>query len=163
VNLNRIVADTLDLVRGHLRRYKVKVVLDLAEDLPALIASSQQIGQVVLNLVNNAVEAVTGISTHDSAMKQQTIFGGEIRVRTWAADTADSACLQIADNGPGISSEDLERIFDPFYTRKKTMGMGVGLSICHGIVEEHHGSIGVENGPDGGAIFTVNLPLERLI
>jgi PAS domain S-box-containing protein len=160
MDLNRIVADTLDLVRGHLRRYKVKVELDLADKLPFIIASSQQIGQVVLNLVNNAVEAMTGISTHDTAMKQQTIFGGEIQVRTWAAAPDDTVCLQIADNGPGVSSEDLKRIFDPFYTRKKTMGMGVGLSICHGIIEEHHGSINVTNGPDGGAIFTVTLPVE---
>jgi PAS domain S-box-containing protein len=161
MDLNRIVADTLDLVRGHLRRYKVKVSLDLADDLPFLIASAQQIGQVVLNLVNNAVEAMTGISTHDTAMKQQTIFGGEIQVRTWLSAAGDSVCLQIADNGPGISSEDLERIFDPFYTRKKTMGMGVGLSICHGIIEEHHGGINVTSGPEGGAIFTISLPVEQ--
>jgi PAS domain S-box-containing protein len=162
MDLNRIVADTLDLVRGHLRRYKVEVNLYLADNLPTLIASSQQIGQVVLNLVNNAVEAMTGISTHDTAMQQQTIFGGEIQVRTWLAETGDMVCLQIADNGPGVSSEDLERIFDPFYTRKKTMGMGVGLAICHGIIEEHQGSIAVDNGPDGGAIFTITLPLEPL-
>jgi PAS domain S-box-containing protein len=160
MDLNRIVADTLDLVSGHLRRYKVKVFLDLADNLPFIIASSQHIGQVVLNLVNNAVEAMTGISTHDTAMKQQTIFGGVIKVRTWSQVGGETVCLQIADNGPGISSEDLERIFDPFYTRKKTMGMGVGLSICHGIIEDHHGSIGVENGPEAGAIFTVTLPVE---
>lgn len=159
--LNRIVEDTLDLVRGHLRRYKVSVVLSLADDLPTIIASAQQIGQVLLNLVNNAVEAMTGISTHDTAMKQQTIFGGEIRVRTWSTETSDSVCLQIADNGPGISLEDLERVFDPFYTRKKAMGMGVGLSICHGIIEDHNGSISVENGSEGGAIFTLTLPVEQ--
>ncbi|MDJ0783567.1 MAG: PAS domain S-box protein [Desulfosarcinaceae bacterium] len=160
MDLNRLVADTLDLVRGHLRRYKVKVTLELADDLPTIIASSQQIGQVVLNLVNNAVEAMTGISTHDTAMKQRTIFGGEILVRTWSARAGDTVYLQVADNGPGISAEDLERVFDPFYTRKKTMGMGVGLSICHGIIEEHHGTIGVENGLDGGATFIVMLPVE---
>jgi PAS domain S-box-containing protein len=160
MDLNRIVADTLDLVRGHLRRYKVNVFLDLADNLPFIIASSQQIGQVVLNLVNNAVEAMTGISTHDTAMKQQTIFGGEIQVRTWSSTAGDTVCLQISDNGPGVSGEDMKRIFDPFYTRKKTMGMGVGLSICHGIIEEHHGNINVTNGQDGGAIFTVTLPME---
>ena len=65
----------------------------------------------------------------------------------------------VKDTGDGMSPETMERIFDPFYTRKKTMGMGVGLSICHGIIEEHHGSISVTNGPDGGAIFTVTLPI----
>jgi signal transduction histidine kinase len=55
----------------------------------------------------------------------------------------------------------LERIFDPFYTRKKAMGMGVGLSICHGIIEDHNGSISVENGSEGGAIFTLTLPVEQ--
>ena len=59
----------------------------------------------------------------------------------------------------GISEKDLDHIFDPFFTRKKTMGVGVGLSICHGIIEDHRGIIVAENLPDDGAVFTIRLPL----
>ncbi|KKK94085.1 hypothetical protein LCGC14_2686380, partial [marine sediment metagenome] len=65
---------------------------------------------------------------------------------------------QVSDTGPGIAEKDLEHIFDPFYTRKKTMGMGVGLSICNGIIEDHNGTIKAGNAKDGGAVFTVILP-----
>lgn len=157
VNLNKTIEDTLALVRGHLRKSNVTVRLDLATDMPSIIVSPQQMGQVFLNLINNAVEAMTGLSVHDTGMKQQTFFGGEISITTLAM--AEHVVIAFADNGPGISAEDLNYIFDPFYTRKKTMGMGVGLSICYGIIEDHQGSIIAENGAEGGAIFTISLPL----
>ena len=67
--------------------------------------------------------------------------------------------IKVADTGPGIPERAMEHIFDPFYTRKKKMGMGIGLSICHGIMEDHNGSIAVKNSPDGGAVFTITLPV----
>jgi signal transduction histidine kinase len=67
--------------------------------------------------------------------------------------------ITVKDTGPGISKKDLDRIFDPFFTRKKTMGMGVGLSICCGIVEDHKGTIVADNLPEGGAVLTIRLPL----
>ncbi len=67
--------------------------------------------------------------------------------------------ITVSDNGPGISEKHLEHIFDPFFTRKKAMGMGVGLSICHGIVDGHGGSIAATNTAGGGAVMTVKLPL----
>ena len=70
--------------------------------------------------------------------------------------------IEIADTGPGISDTDLEHIFDPFYTKKKTMGMGVGLSICHGIIEDHKGSIRARNSTEGGAVFTIVLPADSM-
>ena len=69
--------------------------------------------------------------------------------------------IELKDSGPGIPPGDLNRIFDPFFTSKKPMGMGVGLAICHGIVEEHHGMISAQNAPDGGAVFTITLPLRQ--
>ena len=68
--------------------------------------------------------------------------------------------IKVADSGPGIPKEDLEHIFDPFYTRKKKMGLGVGLSVCHDIVEGHGGKITAGNAPEGGAVFTIKLPLD---
>ena len=68
--------------------------------------------------------------------------------------------IKVTDNGPGIPKEDLEHIFDPFCTRKKKMGLGVGLSVCHDIVKSHGGTITAGNGPEGGAVFTIKLPLD---
>jgi PAS domain S-box-containing protein len=159
VDLNRIIEDTLALMRGHLRKNKVDVDFDLAPDLPRIIASAQQLGQVFLNLFNNAVEAMTGVSSRDTGLQQRSFFGGKITVRSRLEPKQIQ--VQIADNGPGILEGDLRHIFDPFYTRKKAMGMGIGLSICHGIIEEHHGTISAENGENAGAIFTITLPLEE--
>jgi signal transduction histidine kinase len=81
---------------------------------------------------------------------------GEINIRT--RNEANEMVIEIADNGPGIAPEDLDRIFDPFFTRKKPMGMGVGLSICHGIIEDHKGRISATNQSDAGVAFTIYLP-----
>ena len=78
-----------------------------------------------------------------------------------ATASQGSIVITVADTGPGISEKDLQHIFDPFYTRKKKMGMGVGLSICHGFVEDHGGTIVAENGVGGGAVFTITLPIEK--
>ena len=90
-------------------------------------------------------------------MEESPLFGGEISINSY--NRKDEIVIQIKDNGPGIAQNDLDHIFDPFYTSKKTMGMGVGLSICHGIIEDHRGVISAENGPDGGAVFTIALPV----
>ena len=68
--------------------------------------------------------------------------------------------VEVADDGPGLRQEDMGNLFDPFFTRKKTMGMGVGLSICYGIIEDHNGVIFASNSPGGGAVFTIRLPLK---
>ena len=69
--------------------------------------------------------------------------------------------INVHDSGPGISEKDIEYIFDPFFTRKKKMGMGVGLSICHGIIEDHDGTITASNSAEGGAAFEIRLPLKQ--
>jgi len=69
--------------------------------------------------------------------------------------------VNVADNGPGIPEQDLSHIFDPFYTQKKQAGVGIGLSICYGIIEDHHGTIEASNSPPGGAVFTITLPFSQ--
>ena len=66
--------------------------------------------------------------------------------------------IKVADTGPGIPKEAMENIFYPFYSSKKRMGVGIGLSICYGIMKDHRGSIAARNSPDGGAVFTITLP-----
>jgi signal transduction histidine kinase len=107
-----------------------------------------------LNLLNNAVEAMSGAS---KSGRPGGMTGGEIKIRTLPGK--GNIVITVADTGPGIAEKDLHHVFDAFYTRKKKMGMGVGLSICHGFVEDHGGTIAAENSPEGGAVFTIKLPL----
>ena len=136
----------------------VDIKLNLAAEISKINASPQQIGQVIMNLINNAVDSIINSPEFGNKLKGSLSFGGEISIDT--ANLGDAVVITIKDTGSGISENDLDRIFDPFFTRKKTMGMGVGLSICHGIIEDHKGTIVAGNLPEGGAVFTISLPLK---
>ena len=157
-DVNRVIEKTIDLVRTHLKKSGVKLSPDLSPQIPGLTASPQGLSHVFLNLFNNAIEAMTGISKSNGG-ETGLIRRREINVITNLGK--GHVVIKVADNGPGIPKEDLEHIFDPFYTRKKKMGLGVGLSVCHDIVKSHGGTITAENGPEGGAVFTITLPIEN--
>ena len=161
MNVNTITKNTAALMKSHLKKNKVKIDLNLSSDVPDMIASPQQLGHVFLNLINNAVEAMSGVSKSEAKWKERSKVGGDISIKTMLE--RDSIIIQVSDTGLGIAEEDLEHIFDPFYTRKKTMGTGVGLSICNGIIEDHNGTIEAKNAEDGGAVFTVTLPLKTSV
>ena len=110
-----------------------------------------------MNLISNAVEAMTGTSKSKAGWKTRETIDGEITVNSDLGK--DTITINVADTGPGISEEDLEHIFDPFYTRKKETGTGIGLYLCHGIIEDHKGFITAKNSPEGGAVFTITLPI----
>ena len=84
-------------------------------------------------------------------------MGGEITIKKNLRK--ENIIISVSDPGTGIPEKDLEHIFDPFFTRK--WRMGIGLPICHGIIEKHKGTIEAKNLPDGGAIFTITLPVSR--
>ena len=149
-DLNQVVLDTIELRRYALRVHQIDLDVALEPDLPLTWADGFQLQQVVLNLLTNAEQAVSGAW---SGVKR-------ITVRTWHDDGL--LLLRIADSGAGITSENLERTFDPFYTtRSAGNGTGVGLSISDGIIREHGGRIRVEPPVPGesGATFVVELPL----
>jgi len=145
------------LMFSHLKKNMVNIKLNLADKTTSIHASPQQIGQVVMNLVNNAVEAIVHAPEFKDKLKESASIGGEILIDTHYRD--EEIVISVRDSGPGISENDLEYIFDPFFTRKKKMGMGVGLSICHGIIEDHEGTITAQNSAKGGAEFEIRLPL----
>lgn len=155
-NINEVIEKTVSLVSSYMKQSRVKVELDLNPRLPVILASPQQLGQVFLNLINNAFESIMGLS-HPVDGEASVKKGGVIVIRT-ASDSV-RITVEIKDSGPGIRPDDVGRIFDPFFTRKKRMGMGVGLSICLGIIEDHKGTIEAANDPDGGAVFKVTLPI----
>lgn len=157
IGLNEVIDNTAALVRSYLKKNKIEISLNLSAGQHTINGSPQQMGQVFMNLINNAIESITTDPNYQEGLEEISISSGKISIDTY--NRKNEIVVQIKDNGPGIAKKDLDHIFDPFYTSKKTMGMGVGLSICHGIIEDHRGVITAENGPDGGAIFTISLPI----
>ncbi|MGD8960957.1 MAG: PAS domain S-box protein [Desulfobacterales bacterium] len=158
VDVNQVIENTATLVRSYLTKSRVKMNLNMTAKNAMLTASPQQLGQVLMNLINNAVESITGAPEFQKKLKENPTYNGDIFIDTFNQNK--ELVIKVKDSGPGIANVDLEQIFDPFFTRKKTMGMGVGLSICHGIIEDHKGYIVADNDKDGGAVFTITLPLK---
>jgi signal transduction histidine kinase len=145
VDIVRVLEDTIALREYDLRLNNIEVVRDYAPALLRTHADANQLEQVFLNILNNAVDAMLGHAR-----------GGMLRVRT--SQMPGKVCVQVHDSGPGIKEP--QRVFDPFYTTKEIgKGTGLGLSICYGIVSNHGGEITAYNHPEGGAVFEVKLPL----
>jgi signal transduction histidine kinase len=142
VSIGNAVDAAVRLAAVQSRFKEVEVVLDLPADLPPVLADERHLSQVILNLLLNAGDAMQGKG----------------RVEVSASRRIDEVELTVSDTGPGISAEDLPRIFDPFFTTKEPgQGSGLGLSICHSIVESMGGAIDASSPPGGGAAFVVRL------
>jgi two-component system NtrC family sensor kinase len=146
VQVNKLIEDVLEMVAYPLRTSNVKVITHLPPKQPLVLADGHQIQQVVLNIINNARQA---IEAHQGS--------GRITITTH--HDAGKLRITIHDNGPGIKPENLRRIFDPFFTTKEVgKGTGLGLSLCYGIIHEHGGHITAVSEPGDGATFTIELP-----
>jgi len=145
MRVNQAVEDSLSMLSEQLKLQNIEINLQLDENLPQVRGDTNQIEQVVLNLITNARDSL------DRAEKK------EISLRTYQDN--GSVVIEVVDSGSGIPSEIIENVFDPFFTTKPVdKGTGLGLSISHGIVELHGGEIEVESTPDKGSIFRVKLP-----
>ncbi len=147
VDLNEIVKRTYALRSYHLTTLNITVNLELDDAAPKTWANGSEMQQMLLNLLINAEQALTGITGRRA-----------ITIRTATVD--DRVLLQVADTGPGVPPEIQERIFDPFFTTKpEGTGTGLGLSICYGIVHDHGGRIWLESEPASGtgAVFSIEL------
>ncbi len=147
VDVNSVIRKTAALLNGMARERNVAVDLDLTPDLPRIRASQGELGQVFMNLIDNALSAVQHGKQQDRKVSIQTrLVGGALQV-------------QVSDTGTGIPEEDLPHIFEPFYTRRKAGGLGVGLSVCREIIRQCSGEIRAQNAPQGrGAVFAITLP-----
>ncbi|HEY8368050.1 MAG TPA: PAS domain S-box protein [Thermodesulfobacteriota bacterium] len=144
LDLNTVVDEMLLLVGKQAITEKITIEKQLGANLPLVVGDVNQLAQVLLNLVNNAREAMTG--------------GGTIRLTTSAdPDRPGWVRLSVADTGPGIPADLQGRIFDPFFTTKPT-GSGLGLAVSFGIVKDHGGVMTVESREGEGATFTIALP-----
>jgi PAS domain S-box-containing protein len=147
VDVNRLVADALETREIQVHSAQVQVLRRLAPDLPVTKADADQIEQVMANLMANAIQAL------DNHLGKRVI-------EVTTEKRGDKIRIAVADTGPGIPLQILDRIFDPFFTTKGPgKGTGLGLSICYSIMEEHKGKIWVESEVGKGARFIAELPI----
>jgi two-component system, NtrC family, sensor kinase len=150
VDVNKVIADTLALLEHQFKVAKVDVQNALAQKLPPIQGNPGRLQQVFLNLFLNAKDAMPG--------------GGTLRVATM---NGESVSVCVSDTGSGIAPENIQRIYDPFFTTKNApregqpRGTGLGLSVTYGIIQEHAGKIRVESHPGSGTTFTLDFPLSR--
>jgi PAS domain S-box-containing protein len=149
LEINEAILEVIALTRGEVLQNGVSVRTQLAEGLPLIQADRVQLQQVILNLIVNAVEAMSGAS--EGARELLISTGG---------DASNGVLVSLRDSGPGLDPANLERLFDAFYTTKSS-GLGMGLSICHSIIEAHGGRIWAGANEPRGAAFHFTLPLEQ--
>jgi two-component system NtrC family sensor kinase len=147
--VNEVLESAVEILQYQMRTSNIEVKTHLDRQLPATLIDPHQMQQVFLNIINNARQAMDAQPG-----------GGCLNITTEAADGRVRVIFQ--DNGPGISAENLKKIFNPFFTTKEVgKGTGLGLSLCYGIVTEHGGSITPESKPGEGASFVIDLPITR--
>lgn len=140
----RLIDATIALV-GHSAEQKgIRIRKEISPDVPSFECDPEQIKQVVLNLAINAMQAMNGAG--------EIVFGSR--------QQDSSVWISVRDQGAGVGDEDLDRIFNPFFTTKDT-GTGLGLSVVYQIVSQHGGEVKVERNPDGGMTFRIRIPLRQ--
>ena len=143
LDVNRVLLDVVSLVEHQLESSRIKVVREMAADLPTVRGNENRLQQVFFNLILNARDAMPS--------------GGWLTLATRADE--DAVVVEIRDTGTGIKREDIKRIYDPFFTTKGIgRGTGLGLSVSYGILQEHGGAIFVDSAPGQGTTFQVALP-----
>jgi len=149
VNINEIIREVLVLIRQSLDEHSIDLELQLDDEIPTVQAQHIQIDQVILNLVKNAIEAMSEYpsSNHVLLIKTQWLMDEKVKVT-------------IGDTGKGINEDIRKRLFTPFSTSKKN-GMGLGLSISEGIINEHGGKLKLKSSSELGSVFQFSLPLHQ--
>ena len=144
-DINEVIEKVVLLVYNQAKKKNISINKNYNTDLPKILMDREQMKQVFLNTIMNAIHA--------------TSEGGEIFITTrYYEDRVDIIQVEISDTGEGIPEKDIENIFTPFFTTKHT-GTGLGLSISHQIVQEHRGTINVKSQTGKGSSFFINLPV----
>jgi signal transduction histidine kinase len=146
VSINETIQESLSLIHSRAKMVNVEIVTELDPELPNVVANKNQLQQVVINLANNAIDAMPK--------------GGKVFLRSRKSQNPGHVEIHVQDTGPGISKDIQSKIFEPFFTTKEVgKGTGLGLSLVHEIVEKHRGSIKLDSAAGQGALFTVCLPI----
>ncbi|MNP34805.1 Sensor protein FixL [compost metagenome] len=149
MNLNEVIGEVIEITRGQAEKGAVAIHLDMLADLPAVNGDRVELQQVVLNLMMNALEAMSGTGAGPR----------ELLIRT-RCDEAGQVWVSVSDSGPGFGSQSSEHLFTPFYTTKPS-GLGMGLAICRSTIEVHGGQLWACANQPCGAVVQFVLPAEE--
>jgi C4-dicarboxylate-specific signal transduction histidine kinase len=149
LDINEVIREVIALTRGEAAKTGVSVQTDLADGLPPIYGDRVQLQQVILNLIVNAIEAMSGVAETTRALL----------ISTGQAEPG-GMFVAVRDSGPGLDPASLEHLFNAFYTTKSG-GMGMGLAICRSIIEAHEGQLCASANEPRGAVFQFTLPLQR--
>jgi signal transduction histidine kinase len=150
IRLNTLVSRTISARGRSCKDARIEIVSQLDEGHPRVMANRVLLQQALLNILVNAEQELT------------TSGGGRIVVTTRVLDSAGGVRLQVRDTGRGIAAGALPRVFEPFYSTKEVgRGTGLGLAVAYGTIKDHHGTLVADNHPDGGAMFTIELPVVK--
>ena len=145
-DLAEVIDDSVGFMQAAAKLLNIRIVLEIQDISPKLLADRVMIEQVLLNLMRNGIEAMSNVGPE---RRRLTIKLNQV---------GDQMQISVVDRGPGIPAAVSEKLFTPFFSTK-TDGMGIGLNICRSIIEFHHGRLWVEDNPDGGCIFVITLPI----
>lgn len=146
IEVNQAIISAVSIVSSQIMLHTTRFTVDLADSLPLINGNSQKIGQVAINLLMNACQALPDTAS-------------AVTLKTRYDEKAAEVVISVADEGEGVPPEVCERLFEPFFsTRRTSGGTGLGLAIVHSIIKEHNGSISFETRPGRGTIFYVRLP-----
>lgn len=148
IDVDALITRTMTLTQAYAAQHEVRMISDVAPDVPSLEGDPELLHQALVNLILNSIQA--------------TPPGGTISISTQSLRDSEQTLLRflVCDTGPGIPEPDLSRVFDPFFTTRPD-GTGLGLSIVQHIVQNHRGTVTVSNTAEGGACVTVDLPLRQ--
>ena len=148
MDINEAILEVIEVTRSELLRNGISLQIELAKGLPLIRGDRIELQQVILNLIMNAVEAMSETSNGSREASRDLLIS--------TAEDKSGVLVAVQDSGPGLSPENLERLFDPFYTTKPG-GMGMGLSICRSIIEAHEGRLWASANEPRGAVFQFTL------
>lgn len=147
VQVNRILRNVIGFLEDHVLLRGISIEMRLDPTLPRVAGDENKLEQVFINLIINAAQSMDGT--------------GVLTIRTGFAFDSNQVRIECSDTGSGIDDKHIDRVFEPFFTTKeKGKGTGLGLSICHGIVEQHGGTMTVDSSKEQGSVFTIFLPSE---
>jgi signal transduction histidine kinase len=174
LDINETIGEVLAMVRSAVQRNRVDPQTKLANDLPLILGDKIQLQQVILNLLINAIEAMSELNegprklwassqrfTKMPALRPRTLQAGkadDFGARAWAEAEGAYVLIAVRDSGPGLDPKCLDRLFDAFYTTKP-QGLGMGLAVSRSIIEAHGGGLWAEANVPRGAVFQFTLPL----
>ncbi|MGI6595678.1 MAG: ATP-binding protein [Candidatus Ratteibacteria bacterium] len=147
-DINKVIKDAISIMRNMIKAKKIKLIVELDNNLPKIDIDTARIERMIINLLDNALGAV----------KEKT---GIIRVKTGLSSSQDAAVIRVEDNGCGIPKENLERIFDVLYSTKGNRGTGFGLAVVQKIAKEHSGTIEVKSDVGERTVFIVKIPIKK--